>query len=71
MSINRRMCEQIVIYLYNRVLYSHEKEQTTDIPTIIDEAQKHCVDERDSQTQKNTYSPKVQEQAELRRGDRV
>lgn len=71
MSINRRMCEQIVIYLYSRVLYSHEKEQTTDTPTVMDEAQKHCVNERDSQTQKKTYCPKVQEQAELRYADRI
>lgn len=55
MSINRRMCEQIVIYLYNRVLYSHEKEQTTDIPTIIDEAQKHCVDEREPNTKEYIF----------------
>lgn len=56
MSVNRRMYKQIVIYLYNRILYSNKREQTTDTPTVMDEAQKHCVGERDSQTQKSAHS---------------
>lgn len=41
MSISRSMDKLIVIYSYNLVLLSNEKEWATDACSCMDESQKH------------------------------
>lgn len=46
MSISRGMDKQLVIYLYNGVLFSKETEQSTDTRNHIDSSQKHRAEQK-------------------------